>query len=771
MLDKWLYNGMRGSTNPGVTTGVDTFRPQNSERFRQKPLLSYALTEEILRLISNGLIMLTMKRNRTRHKQQSSKMQSFDLATTRFAVVTVDPKVQKGRACGPGSLPHSRQTKMASAPKAVAAPPLTRAARTLSLSANPLPARKEDLAKRLGTLTNKVKSGSVGNNKAAEGPMPASTVDDMLSKPLAHTLPPSIPLPPVPKSPSPIAANAKLFIAAAYKSQQTRAIAKIARGTRQRRAFTTNKENVPSFARPTRSSVTRAPSNVGLTAQAESPKHAVSRPLFGDVRSRSSASSVTYGRGITHPEQAQNVAARATHLNPVDSDAPVPKMAKTPKETVIGTKNLENGIKTIQHTVPALKIELTSGGNTQSTVADMDITPILNGTQFPTAPEWVYSASLSRFPAPKPASAKGTTADRRTQAVHAIRPAAMQPGWEKTLRAGPSRKFSPTSLDVQEDKEPSRPQEVPQSSSVKATVPSREASPFPAPAPVLPSAEPTRAINACSRDATPIVPHSPTAAWWKRGLVSCSPALVDAKEEGTVPLAGNKISVQNGASSKHVGLSLEEVPTPCDAPMKIVEFFTLSGDDSADSVSEAGQQLAVLVVQVGGESGRMITLTSSEDKIFHELEDLRVRLTTHTFEPASIRAVNADENKITRTLPDILKTEPTPTYSNAEEAEKSEDRSRETAHVKAISNVKYCQDTSSQTVVDNDFEDAVLKTTAARHVLRNCDIKAAASSLHSGETADIEHIVAPARRFVGPSYSLNTSSKAVHSCGTPDSCT
>lgn len=93
--------------------------------------------------------------------------------------------------------------------------------------------------------------------------------------------------------------------------------------------------------------------------------------------------------------------------------------------------------------------------------------------------------------------------------------------------------------------------------------------------------------------------------------------------------------------------------------------------------------------------------------------------------------------------------------------------SRETAHVKAISNVKYCQDTSSQTVVDNDFEDAVLKTTAARHVLRNCDIKAAASSLHSGETADIEHIVAPARRFVGPSYSLNTSSKAVHSVRPP----
>lgn len=148
-----------------------------------------------------------------------------------------------------------------------------------------------------------------------------------------------------------------------------------------------------------------------------------------------------------------------------------------------------------------------------------------------------------------------------------------------------------------------------------------------------------------------------------------------AKDSSVAPLScGNKISVQNGASSKHVGLSLEEVPTPCDAPMKIVEFFTLSGDDSADSVSEAGQQLAVLVVQVGGESGRMITLTSSEDKIFHELEDLRVRLTTHTFEPASIRAVNADENKITRTLPDILKTEPTPTYSNAEEAEKSEDR-------------------------------------------------------------------------------------------------
>lgn len=133
-------------------------------------------------------------------------MQSFDLTTARLAVVTVDPKVQKGRTCGPGSLPRSRQTKMASAPKAVAAPPLTRAARTLSLSAIPLPVRKEDLANRLGTPTNKVKSGSVGVNKAAEGPMPASTVDDMLSKSLAHTLPPSIPLPPVPKSLSPIAA-------------------------------------------------------------------------------------------------------------------------------------------------------------------------------------------------------------------------------------------------------------------------------------------------------------------------------------------------------------------------------------------------------------------------------------------------------------------------------------------------------------------------------------------------------------------------------------
>ncbi|EED84107.1 predicted protein [Postia placenta Mad-698-R] len=633
---------------------------------------------------------------------------------------------------------------MASAPKAVAAPPLTRAARTLSLSANPLPVRKEDLANRLGTPTNKVKSGSVGDNKAAEGPMPASTVDDMLSKSLAHALPPSIPLPPVPKSPSPIAANAKLFIAAAYKSQQARAIAKIARGTRQRRAFTANKENVPSFARPTRSSVTRAPSNVDLTAQAEPPKPAVSRPLFGDARSRSIAPSVTYGRGITHPAQAQNVTARATHLSPVDSDAPVRKMAKTPKETAVSTKNSDISIKTIQHIVPALKVELTSGGNTQSTVADMDLTPILNGTQFPTAPEWMYAASLSRFPAPKPASTKGATADRRMQADHAIRPAAMQPGWEKTLRAGPSRRFSPTSLDVQEDKERSRLQEVPQSSSVKATVTSPKASP----ASVLPSAEPTRAIT----------------AWWKRGLVSCSPAPVDAKDSSAAPLScDNKISVQNGSSSKHVGLSLEEVPTPCDAPMKIVEFFTLSGDDSADSVREAGQQLVVLVVQVGGESGRMVTLTSSEDKIFHELEDLRVRLTTHTFELVSIGAVNADENKITRTLPNSLRTEPTPTYPNAEESEKSEDCSREAAHVKAISNDKSCQDTSSQTVGDNNFEDAVLKTTTARHVLRNCDIKAAASSLHSGETADIEHVAAPACKLVGPSYSLNTSSKAVHS--------